>query len=385
LRGVSGVDKRLYLELKRVYGSLTDALVEKLREPPRRLYLRVNTTRTTTEDVIESLRKKGVEARRDEFFEEAVYIELQGPYKVEDVGRHVVVDDFAAESLLLGANLYRPGIVGYDEFGKGEILTAVTREGRPIAVLEAYVSSSELRGMKKGLVAVNIRSPYRAPPIAELPEYRMGLIYPQSFPSMVVGRLVNPKAELVLDMNASPGGKTSHIVQLSKGRALVVAVDRSVGKVEKLEENLGRMGLKTNVLTIPFDSRYLDLFMRLEGRVDKVLIDPPCSNLGVRPRLSFKKTFRDAVNLADYQRQFIKVARRLLRDRGLLIYSTCTLTRVENEENTLYAVRSLGLKAEEAGFVPRAERVYFNETVAYRFHPLKDDMPGFYISLLRKP
>jgi len=379
------MDNRLYLDLKSVYGSLTDVLIGKLREPPRRLYLRVNTIRTTVENVIESLREKGVECKRDEFFEEAVYIELQGPHKVEDVGKHVVVDDFAAESLLLSANLYRPGIVAYDEFGKGEILTAVTRDGRPIAMLEAYVSSSELGGMKKGLVALNIRSPYRAPPIAELPEYKKGLIYPQSFPSMVAGRLVNPGAELVLDMNASPGGKTSHVVQLSKGRALVVAVDRSVGKVEKLEENLGRMGLETNVLTIPLDSRYLDLLTRLEGRVDKVLIDPPCSNLGVRPRLSFKKTFSDAVNLANYQRQFIKVAKRLLKDEGLLIYSTCTLTRVENEENTLYAIRSLGLKAEEVGLVPRADRVYFNETVAYRFHPLKDDMPGFYISLLRKP
>ncbi|WP_434731664.1 RsmB/NOP family class I SAM-dependent RNA methyltransferase [Thermogladius sp. KZ2Tp1] len=379
------IDHGLYMELRAVYGSLTDRLLEMLTYPPKRLYLRVNTLRARREEVIESLRRRGVEVRSDDLLEEAIYIELEGPYQVRDHGRRVVVDDIAAESLMMGANLYRPGVVAYDVFKKGDVLTAVTKNGVVVAELEASVSSDQLKSMRRGLVAVNVRPVYRAPPIAELPEFKEGLVYPQSFPSMVAGRLVSPGSELVVDMNASPGGKTGHIVQLSRGRALVVAVDRSVGKVEKLVENLARLHLTTNVLPVPFDSRFLDLVTLLENRVGKVLIDPPCTNLGVRPKLSFKKTLRDAVNLADYQRQFMKVARRILRPGGVLVYSTCTLTRVENEENILYATRSLGLEPLDLGWVPRADKVYLDEATAYRFHPLKDDMPGFFIAVLRKP
>ncbi|WP_440059042.1 PUA domain-containing protein [Thermogladius sp. 4427co] len=379
------IDRGIYLDLKKVYGSSTPALVEMLTKPPKRLYLRVNTLRTSRDSVIESFREQNIIAKRDELLEEAIYIEIDGPFKVEDTGKYVIVDDFAAESIIIGANLYRPGILKYDRFEKNDVITAITVRGQLIANLEARVSSEMLKNMDKGLVAVNIRSVYRAPPIAETKEYLNGLIYPQSFPAMVVGRIINPGQEFILDMNASPGGKTSHIVQLSKGKALIVAVDRSPQKIEKLDENLKRLRLHMNVLSIPFDSRYLDLVTKLEGRIDKVLIDPPCSNLGVRPRLSFKKTMRDVLSLANYQRQFIKVASKLVKNGGLIFYSTCTLTRAENEENIVYAMRSLGLTPVELEPLPRSDVVYYNGAVGYRFHPLKDDMPGFYISVLKKP
>jgi 16S rRNA (cytosine967-C5)-methyltransferase len=124
--------------------------------------------------------------------------------------------------------------------------------------------------------------------------------------------------------------------------------------------------------------------MNLRGKADRVIIDPPCSNLGVRP-LEESREWRDIVNLSEYQRQFIKSARELLKPGGVLVYSTCTVTFKENEENIIYAVEELGFTAREPEVeVPYAEKTSYRGVVAYRFSPILHDMPGYFIALLEK-
>jgi 16S rRNA (cytosine967-C5)-methyltransferase len=122
----------------------------------------------------------------------------------------------------------------------------------------------------------------------------------------------------------------------------------------------------------------------LRGKASRVLIDPPCSNLGVRPLVESKK-WRDVVNLSEYQKQFLKTARELLKPGGVLVYSTCTLTLRENEENIAYAVEELGFNSVEPAItVPYAEKISYRGVVAYRYSPLLHDMPGYFIALLQK-
>lgn len=374
--------------LVKPYGSLADALVEGLRRPPRRMYLRVNTLRITPVRLVELLRSRGVQAYMDEHVEEAVYVEVEGPFPLEcNAENRVVVDEKTAVSLMLGANLYRPGVVKSSSFRKGDRLLAVTRHGAPVACLEAAVSSRSLHRAEKGLVAYNTSSPFRAPRLSELDVYSQGLFYPQGYPSIVTSRILGPEpGELVVDMNASPGGKTSHIVQLTRGRALVVAFDRSPGKVEKLKETLTNLGLNLNVIAVPYDSRYAHLDFKLAGKADRVLVDPPCSNLGVRPRLVDDRGVRDVASLSSYQRQFLKAAARVVKPGGYIVYSTCTLTLEENEENIVYAVEELGLESVELeSSPPFSEKTSYRGVVGYRYTPLSGDMPGHFIALLRKP
>jgi 16S rRNA (cytosine967-C5)-methyltransferase len=380
------LSREVIRDLSLVYGSLVDHVVKRLYTPPRRLYARVNTLRASRGEVIELLRREGVTAYPDERVEEAIYFEVEGPFRVEcSTTSRVIVDSKTAVSLMLGADLYRPGVVWATRFTKGERLLATTKDGTIVACIEAAVSYSEMVKARRGLVGVNVSSPYRSPKLLETSVYLKGLIYPQSLPSIITTRVLSPsRGELIIDMNASPGGKTSHIVQLTRGESLVLALDRSIGKILVLQNTLHRLQLDANVIVIPWDSRYLHLDMNLRGKADRVVIDPPCSNLGVRPLVE-SKGWRDVVSLSEYQKQFIKSAKELLKPGGVLVYSTCTLTLKENEENIAYAVEELGFTAREPEIdVPYAEKVSYKSIIAYRYSPILHDMPGYFIALLEK-
>ncbi|MEM1698147.1 MAG: hypothetical protein QXG48_05780, partial [Thermofilaceae archaeon] len=114
------------------------------------------------------------------------------------------------------------------------------------------------------------------------------------------------------------------------------------------------------------------------------ILDPPCSALGVRPNLYYERGEREFQTLSEYQRQFLRVAARLLRKGGLLLYSTCTLTLEENELNVLWAVKELGFKL-------RSQPVFLGSSgfaglgsLVQRFEPDIHDSPGFFIALLEK-
>lgn len=371
--------------LKRVYGSLAENLIELLKKPPSRLYARVNTIKSTRSEVLEALRKDGIEAYADENIPDAVYFEVKGPYDVECPGeKRIVVDVRTAVSLMLGADLYRPGILKAPKFDRSEYLLAVTSRGTVVSCIKTVVSSETMQSLTRGVVGVNVSSPYKAPKLAESKAYLKGLIYPQSAPSIITSHVLKPKTGmLIVDMNAAPGGKTGHIVQLVGGKALIVAFDRSEKKVSVLQNTLSKLGLNISVLAVPADSRFAHIDFALASKADRVLIDPPCSNLGVRPLLDYDRSLNDVLSLSNYQKHFLKAARSILKKGGILVYSTCTLTLDENEENVVYAVEELGFSPyEPPEQIPYAEKVSYKGIVGYRFSPLKNDMPGYFIAVL---
>ncbi|WP_069808366.1 RsmB/NOP family class I SAM-dependent RNA methyltransferase [Vulcanisaeta thermophila] len=382
------LDYQLYKYLLQYFSDseLTEIL-NSVRTPPTRYYVRVNTLRIEPQDLIARLRSRGLEVNQDENLSEAVWFPVKGPNRVPSARKVVLADKHAAESVFMGANLYVPGVIKFEQGVKrGDEVNVIAPSGDVVALGIAEVDGDEVGRVKRGIAVRTIVSAYEAPKIRELSEYEEGLIYDQSLPAQWVAHVMDPRPnEVIVDMNAAPGGKTSHIIQLTRGEAIVYAFDRSVGKVGELSENLRRLGMEGMYRAEARDSRYLDVDLpELVGRVDRVLIDPPCSDMGVRPRLFDVKTMDLVNSMANYQRQFIKVAWKLLKPGGALVYSTCTLTPMENEDNVKYAVE-LGFEVDKV-HVPGSTRGFgdYGGSVI-RFYPHIHDTPGFFIARLIKP
>ncbi len=378
-------DLDLINALRRVYGDdLNDFLVS-LSRPPHRYYVRVNTLRTTVSEVLKRLRCRGVEVYKDEVVDEAIYFPVRGPNEVPSASSYVIAERRAAESVMLGSDLYIPGVIK-GEFRRGSEVNVITPYGDVVAYGIAEIDSKTIGSVSRGVAVRVVKSLYDVVKVRELPEFEEGLIYPQSLPSIIVGRLVSPRnGEVIVDMCSAPGGKTGHLVELSCGRALIYAFDHSKKKIDNMVEELGRLGHLNHVNILKADSRYLHLDYSWL-RADKVLIDPPCSALGVIPKILDSKKYYDVRILADYQFQFLKTAAKIVKDGGMISYSTCTVTLEENEEVVEKAVSGLGLEVVEPRIkvgsdgitsMPWGQRLM-------RFHPHIHGTPGYFIALLRR-
>lgn len=378
-------DEELISTLSKVYGDDLYKFLDSLKRPPSRYYVRVNTLRTPTDELIRRLRVRGIEVYKDEYLDEAIYFPVRHNPNIPSVSNYVIADKKASESVILGSDLYIPGVLG-GKFRKGSEVNILTPYGDVIAYGIAIVDSEDIKKGSKGVAVKTIKSLYEVIKVRELPEYSEGLIYPQSLPSILVSRLLNPQAnEVIVDMCAAPGGKTGHLVELSKGKAVVYAFDHSVRKVEDMIKELSRLGHLSSVKVFKADSRYLHTdFPWLLA--DKVLIDPPCSTLGVIPKVFDVKRYKDIITLSKYQFQFISEAVRIVRKGGLITYSTCTVTLEENEENIRRAIKELGLEVVEP-YIKVGTRGLVDELwgeYLLRFHPHIHGTPGYFIALLKK-
>ena len=362
-----------------------NAFIGSLNSPGKRYYIRVNVLKISPGELYDRLRGYGLKVFFDEVLEEALWFPVEGPYNVKDVGRYVFVDKRTAESVFVGANVYAPGVVKAKGIRRGDIVNVVGPKGIIVAEGEAVVNGEEMEKMKKGLAIRVYKSCYRLPKLRELDEYAYGYFYEQSFPAILTTHVLDPKpGDIVIDMCAAPGGKTSHIVEYTSGKARVLAFDHSKSKIKRLQETLARLGHDGLVEVFKADSRYLDIdFPWIKA--DKVLLDPPCTSLGVRPKIYDEKKYIDVVNNARYQRQFIKVAYKILKPGGILVYSTCTVTLEENEENIAYAEK-IGFKVIEVERIVGSNgkgKHYFNDMVL-RFYPHIHDVTGYFIAKLIK-
>jgi len=303
---------------------------------------------------------------------------------VNGEGKKVVASKGAAESVMMGSKLYGPGIRRTDGYTVGETVCIADIYdhivGRGIAVLPPKVSNRVARG-----IAVDVNeSIYRLPPIRESELYIKGKIREQSIPAMLASKALDPqKGDIVVDMCAAPGGKTLHVAQIMEGKGMVYAFDHSEKRLESLKEDAARLG-PANIKAFCSDSRYLDKdFPGLEA--DRVLVDPPCTALGVRPKLFEDAKAKDVFGCAKYQKQFMAVASRIVRKGGVIVYSTCTLSLEENEEVARFSVDELGLEPEGQGIMV-GERGLGSGCLAgiQRFSPDLLEMPGYFIAKFRK-
>jgi predicted RNA-binding protein (TIGR00451 family) len=371
--------------LYQMYGSRTVKILERLKIPSPRYFIRGNTLIEDIEITIERLEASGLEVEQDPSVPEALSMSVEGPFDLPETSKNIVADRIAAESVMQGANLYAPGVVNCKSISKNDILTVIDNLGNPVAVGKAQMNEQEILTLRSGLAVETVISKYQVPDIRHLNEYTDGLIYVQSLPAILASRILNPRQdETIIDLCSSPGGKISHIAQLMKNRGNLIAIDRSPRKMKRIRSNLNRLRIK-NVKLMQEDSRYLDLKFP-ELKADRILIDPPCSALGLRPRLSCNIRQNELSSFPAYQIQFFRPAVKILKEGGTILYSTCTLTLSENEQLIDRVTEKYGLKlVEQPLFLGSQGMAEFecSERVQ-RFHPDIDDTCGFFIALLRK-
>ncbi|AZK49029.1 16S rRNA (cytosine(967)-C(5))-methyltransferase RsmB [Paenibacillus lentus] len=164
--------------------------------------------------------------------------------------------------------------------------------------------------------------------------YRDGLLSIQDESSMLVAEAVDPKAGMtVLDCCAAPGGKTCHMAERMEGGGRVIANDIHPHKVKLIEDQAARLQLG-NVQAQSGDALELDKRFAPES-FDRILLDAPCSGLGVirrKPDLKWVKTPEDISEIIKIQQDLLDRASVLLKPGGVLVYSTCTIEPGENEE-----------------------------------------------------
>jgi len=325
------------------------------------------------------------------YLDEAFFVHSRGPFNLTTLERErkVIVDKRAAESIFQGANLFVPGVISAKGVNKGDIIQIVTPQNFLVGIGRAVLSKRQMHTLTHGIAVKVCRTVFETPSLRDTLCFQQGLVYPQSFPAILTSRILAPDPSsdrIIVDLCAAPGGKSSHILQLMNGKGKLIAVDNSKKRIHVLDQTLKRMNHQ-NVTTMHGDA--IKLVTQFNFKADKILLDPPCSALGIRPKLYEEKSYRDVLNLSKYQMVLLKAASKLLKDQGILVYSTCTLTAEENENIVNFAVRELDLCVVDQNYrygapgLPLSHLEFSSEQVQ-RFYPDIHDTPGFFIAKLQK-
>ena len=191
------------------------------------------------------------------------------------------------------------------------------------------IKYSEVKWYKEALIIHDVDENV----IRNLSIYENGEVYLQSLSSMFPVVALEPKQdENILDMAAAPGGKTTQIVAMSNGKALVTACEKNKIRCDRLRYNIDKQGA-TGVNILMQDSRNLDNYFAF----DKVLLDAPCRGSGTLDLADENLEKRISKELVDRsvktQFELLKKAITVLKSGHEMIYSTCSILKQENEEN----------------------------------------------------
>lgn len=203
-----------------------------------------------------------------------------------------------------------------------------------------------------------------------IPEFVQGFFTVQDVSSMFVIHMAKPKqGDYVIDVCSAPGGKSLHAAEWMQGKGMVEARDLTDGKIGIIGENIRRHGAE-NICVKKWDARILD-----EASIEKadlVIADLPCSGLGTigkKPDIRLRMSEETEKSLAALQREILAMAGRYVKRGGRLIFSTCTVDRMENEENTAWFTKMYP---------------HFSLIFERQFFPDEGEYDGFYIACLSR-
>lgn len=218
-----------------------------------------------------------------------------------------------------------------------EAFGAALVEGAPLDLTLKHDSPAlvELLG-GESIGADTVRLVTRDAAVADLPGYAEGRWWVQDAAAAIPARLLQlPRDARVLDLCAAPGGKTA---QLVKAGYRVTALDNDTGRLERLRDNLKRLGMVAEVVTADgttYQPRQL---------FDGIVLDAPCSATGTfrrHPEVVWHRSTRDIAGRVALQRRFISHAARLLAPGGMLVYCVCSLEPEEGEEQAAWITATL--------------------------------------------
>ncbi|KAH0627505.1 hypothetical protein JD844_003276 [Phrynosoma platyrhinos] len=313
-----------------------ESLLNNLSHPPAFTTVRVNTHLASVQHIrsllCEELHKQyaslNVPVLQHPQLPDILLIPVIGPRKdLQKLTNEVIVGAQCGSAVLRGAHIYAPGIVSASKFMKAGDLVSVysdiegkcKRGAKEFLGTKVFIgngiselSRSEIfnsNGPLKGMGIKMIESIYLSPSFDNLlPSY----LFLQNLPSSVVSYVLNPQpGERILDMCAAPGGKTTHLATL-------------------MHDEFFKMMTHLLAEGPPF----------LPESFDRILLDPPCSGMGQRPNMAYSWSLKEVTSYQPLQRKLFTVAVQLLKPKGILVYSTCTVTLSENEEQVAWALET---------------------------------------------
>ncbi|MBQ8305031.1 MAG: 16S rRNA (cytosine(967)-C(5))-methyltransferase RsmB [Blautia sp.] len=213
-----------------------------------------------------------------------------------------------------------------------------------------------------------------------------GQIQVQDVSSMLVAEIADPqRSDYVIDLCAAPGGKSLHMGDKMEGFGMVDARDVSAAKVELIEQNIARLGV-INVQTKVQDATVFDVDS--ECRADIVLADVPCSGFGVighKPEIKYRANRQQQEELVKIQRSILDKAAEYVKSRGILIYSTCTIAKEENEENMMWFLNNHPFRLESLDdHLPEELRCESSSLGYLQLLPGVHKTDGFFIAKFRR-
>lgn len=175
-----------------------------------------------------------------------------------------------------------------------------------------------------------------------LTAFQKGWIQVQDMSSSFVGDVAAPKkGSYIIDVCGAPGGKSLHLADLMEGTGTIDVRDLSEYKVQMIEDNIARTGL-TNIKVKVKVWDALTLDPDSISKADILIADLPCSGLGIigkKPDIKYNMTPQKLEDLWNLQRGILSVVHQYVKPGGILIYSTCTINRKENEENAAWFLK----------------------------------------------
>jgi 16S rRNA (cytosine967-C5)-methyltransferase len=226
------------------------------------------------------------------------------------------------------------------------------------------------------------------PALQQHPLFLTGKVEVQDEASQLLSWLVAPRRrEMVLDFCAGAGGKTLALGALMRSQGRLYAFDTSARRLANLGPRLKRSGL-SNVHPQHIDSEHDARMKRLAAKIDRVLVDAPCSGLGTlrrNPDLKWRQTPQGVVELAAKQLSILESAARLVKPGGRLVYATCSILREENEgvvEGFLAAHPTFRLA--DCSAVLRDQHIALDTGQYFRVFPHVHGMDGFFASVLER-
>jgi len=224
--------------------------------------------------------------------------------------------------------------------------------------------------------------------IPDLPAFKKGWFQVQDEAAQLVSLLLNPQPqESVLDACAGRGGKTAHLAQLMQNRGNIVAMDKDKKKLKQLDEEMQRLGI--SIVRTTCHDLNLHLDPKHQGDFDRILLDAPCSGLGVlrrNPDIKWKSSEAGLKRHTAVQKRFLENLAPLVKFNGILVYAVCS---IEPEESEVVIATFLKKHPEfvidkRLGKLPETLQSLVEPDSGFKTLPRLNHMDGFYFVRLKR-
>ena len=360
-------------------------LIEALRRPPKKLAIRINTLRSSPDRVLEELRSAGIKAYPSKIYREVIFVDIEGPFNVKRVDKKIVAKDKSAEGVMMGANLYAPGVLEVGDGIKiGDEVNVVTRFGEIIAYGISQVSSEEKA--IKGLIVEVKESIFRIPNLKVLRPFMMGEAYPASLVATEAIKWLRPNEDERILCISPSAEDLMYIIQLTGGNADITVISKTDLEEIKIRESLRKMKMNKYERKIRWhaiDYKYLKFDPE---SYDAIFVTPRSSKIGLRPRISAFLKEDDIINLMRDAKRLLDKVVPALKKGGRLLYAVPSLDPAEGEFIVTYLMNAWRLEPTPGEYKwgdHGLKEIPGGEKTLRTFPDIHDDM-GFFAALLTR-